>query len=160
MTILEQKVDAIARSLMANDFTDRNNALIELKQLMTADTSKDKAKSIAECVDQCLLELGVPESVYGYRYLQIALSAVAQNPKLAFAITKVLYPLIAKECATTKSRAERAIRHAIEIGWDRCDWDTQVKYFGNTVAPNKGKPTNGEYIAKVASAVRKMAGGS
>ncbi len=155
MTILEKKVDAIARSLLTADFTERNAALAELKQLMAADDSADKEMSIAECVDRCLLELGVPESVYGYRYLQIALSAVAQNPKLAFAITKVLYPLIAKEYATTESRAERAIRHAIEIGWDRCDYDTQVKYFGNTVSPNRGKPTNGEYIAKVASMVRK-----
>ena len=155
MTILEKKVDAIARSLLTADFTERNAALAELKQLMSADDSRDREMSIAECIDQCLLDLGVPERVYGYRYLQIALREVVLDPELVFAVTKVLYPLIAKECDTTKMRVERAIRHAIETGLDRIDFETQEKYFGNTVSPNKGKPTNGEFIAKIASVVRK-----
>lgn len=157
MRILEQKVDAIARSLLANDFTDRNAALDELRYLMTADNAKDRQMSIAERIDQILLELGVPERVYGYRYLQVALREVVKDPELAFLITKVLYPMIAKECDTTKSRAERAIRHAIETGWDRCDYDTQVKYFGSTVNPNKGKPTNSEFIARISNVVRAQA---
>ena len=160
MTILEKKVDAIARSLLTADFTERNAALAELTQLMSADDSSDREMSISECIDQALLDLGVPERVYGYRYLQIALREVVPNPELTFSITKVLYPLIAKECNTTKMRAERAIRHAIETGIDRIDFETLEKYFGNTISPNKGKPTNGEFIAKVASVVRKKVGGS
>lgn len=160
MTILEKKVDAIARSLLTADFTERNAALAELKQLMSADDSGDKEMSIAECIDQCLSDLGVHERVLGFRYPQAALRETVKNPKMVFKLTTNLYPMVAEEFGTTKSRAERAIRHAIKTGLDRIDFETQEKYFGNTISPNKGKPTNGEFIAKIASVVRKKVGGS
>ena len=70
------------------------------------------------------------------------------------AITKVLYPQVAKTFGTTPSRVERAIRHAIEVAWNRGDLDVLDKYFGNTVSASKGKPTNSEFIARVANIVR------
>ena len=160
MTLLEQKVDAIAQSLLAKDTAERDVALAELKVLMSADRSQDDRKSVAEQVDKCLLDLGVPERLIGYLYLREAIREVVKDPGLVFKITTDLYPRVAEAFGTTKSRLERAIRSAIETGWDRCDYETQVAYFGNTVSPNKGRPTNGEYIAKLASIVRSRLGGA
>lgn len=154
MTILELKVEAIGRALLAKDPIYRNSALADLKFLMSADRSGDVKKNIAEAVDQCLLDLGVPERLRGHRYLQVAIQEVVNDPELVFKITSRLYPKVAEKLGTTPSRAERGIRHAIGTSWVRCDLETQAKYFGNTVNPLAGKPTNGEFIAKVASIVR------
>ena len=79
-----------------------------------------------------------------------------QDPDTLEAITKVLYPAVANLHQSTPSRSERAIRHAIETAWDRCDYAVLQHYFGNTVDPNKGKPTNSEFIARIAGIIRRM----
>ena len=95
-------------------------------------------------------EIGVPAHIKGYRYLREAILIAVEDREVINAVTKVLYPEVAKRYSTTASRVERAIRHAIEVAWDRGDLETLQKYFGYTVSNAKGKPTNSEFIAMIA----------
>ena len=95
-------------------------------------------------------EIGVPAHIKGYQYLREAIRLAVEDMEVINAVTKVLYPSVAKKYATTPSRVERAIRHAIEVAWDRGDLETLQKYFGYTVSNAKGKPTNSEFIAMIA----------
>lgn len=99
-------------------------------------------------------EIGVPAHIKGYMYLREAISMVVNNIELLSAVTKELYPSIAKKYNTTASRVERAIRHAIEVAWSRGQVDTINNIFGYTVHNGKGKPTNSEFIAMVADKLR------
>lgn len=98
--------------------------------------------------------LGVPAHIKGYQYLRTAISMSVREPSLIGAITKQLYPMIAKEYETSPSRVERAIRHAIEVAWSRGKMETLEETFGYTVSLGKGKPTNSEFIALVADKIR------
>ena len=95
-------------------------------------------------------EIGVPAHIKGYQYLREAILIAVQDMDVINAVTKVLYPEVASRFSTTPSRVERAIRHAIEVAWDRGDLETLQKYFGYTVNSAKGKPTNSEFIAMIA----------
>ena len=95
-------------------------------------------------------EIGVPAQIKGYQYLREAIRLTVEDMDAINAVTKVLYPAVAKKFNTTASRVERAIRHAIEVAWDRGDLETLQKYFGYTVSNAKGKPTNSEFIAMIA----------
>ncbi len=95
-------------------------------------------------------EIGVPAHIKGYRYMREAIMTVIRDPQIINSITKQLYPSVAKSFGTTPSRVERAIRHAIEVAWDRGDLETLQKFFGYTVSNAKGKPTNSEFIAMIA----------
>ena len=95
-------------------------------------------------------EVGVPAHIKGYQYLREAIFIAVNDMDVINAVTKVLYPAVAKKFSTTSSRVERAIRHAIEVAWDRGDLETLQKYFGYTVSNAKGKPTNSEFIAMIA----------
>lgn len=99
-------------------------------------------------------EIGVPAHIKGYMYLREAISMVVENVELLSAVTKELYPSIAKKYNTTASRVERAIRHAIEVAWSRGQVETINKLFGYTIHNDKGKPTNSEFIAMVADKLR------
>lgn len=101
-------------------------------------------------VTAMLHEIGVPAHIKGYQYVREAIVLTVQNMEIINAVTKVLYPEVAKRFGTTSSRVERAIRHAIEVAWDRGDLETLQKYFGYTVSISKGKPTNSEFIAMLA----------
>lgn len=98
-----------------------------------------------EKLDRVLLELGHPDNLSGTDYIRVAVSSY----KPGMAITKELYPLVARLCMTTGSRVERSIRHSIERAWARNTYDAQEKYFGGTIDPEKGSPTNGEFIARL-----------
>ena len=95
-------------------------------------------------------EIGVPALIKGYQYLREAIIMTVEDMDVINAVTKVLYPEVARTFGTTASRVERAIRHAIEVAWDRGDLETLQKYFGYTVSNTKGKPTNSEFIAMIA----------
>ena len=95
-------------------------------------------------------DIGVPAHIKGYQYLREAIIMTVEDMDVINAVTKVLYPEVARKFGTTASRVERAIRHAIEVAWDRGDLDTLQKYFGFTVSNSKGKPTNSEFIAMIA----------
>ena len=99
---------------------------------------------------QIIHEIGVPAHIKGYQYLREAIIIAVNDMDVINAITKVLYPQVAKTFQTTPSRVERAIRHAIEVAWDRGDLDTLQRFFGYTVSNTKGKPTNSEFIALIA----------
>ena len=101
-------------------------------------------------VTSVIHEIGVPAHIKGYQYLREAIIIAVENMEVINAVTKVLYPEVARRFDTTASRVERAIRHAIEVAWDRGDIETLQKYFGYTVSNAKGKPTNSEFIAMIA----------
>ncbi len=106
--------------------------------------------SIEAMVTGIIHEIGVPAHIKGYQYLREAIMIAVADMDVINAITKVLYPQVAKTFQTTPSRVERAIRHAIEVAWDRGDLDTLQRFFGYTVSNTKGKPTNSEFIALIA----------
>ena len=106
--------------------------------------------NIESLVTGIIHEIGVPAHIKGYQYLREAIIIAVNDMDVINAITKVLYPQVAKTFQTTPSRVERAIRHAIEVAWDRGDLDTLQRFFGYTVSNTKGKPTNSEFIALIA----------
>lgn len=105
-------------------------------------------------VTEIIHEIGVPAHIKGYQYLREAIIIAVNDMDVINAITKVLYPQVAKTFQTTPSRVERAIRHAIEVAWGRGDLDTLQRFFGYTVSNTKGKPTNSEFIALIADKIR------
>ena len=105
---------------------------------------------IESMVTGIIHEIGVPAHIKGYQYLREAIIIAVNDMDVINAITKVLYPQVAKAFQTTPSRVERAIRHAIAVAWDRGDLDTLQRFFGYTVSNTKGKPTNSEFIALIA----------
>ena len=115
------------------------------KRLITASVDSDELK-----VTDILHQIGVPAHIKGYQFLRDAILLTMNEPEYINAVTKRLYPEIAKKNGTTASRVERAIRHAIEVAWDRGDVDTLNSYFGYTIHNLRGKPTNSEFIAMIA----------
>ena len=99
-------------------------------------------------------QIGVPAHIKGYQYLRCAIMMVIEDENLINLVTKRLYPAVAQTYGTTASRVERAIRHAIEVAWDRGDIDTINSYFGYTIQSSRGKPTNSEFIALIADKLR------
>lgn len=105
-------------------------------------------------VTETIHHIGVPAHIKGYNYLREAIILAVKDKSMIERITKMLYPEIAKTFNTTTSRVERAIRHAIEVAWERGDLDVLHQYFGYTVSSTKGKPTNSEFIALIADKIR------
>ncbi len=105
-------------------------------------------------VTRIIHQIGVPAHIKGYQYLRTAILLTVKDSEIINSVTKVLYPSVAKKYSTTTSRVERAIRHAIEVAWDRGDVDTLNSYFGYTIQNNRGKPTNSEFIAMIADNLR------
>ena len=105
-------------------------------------------------VTQMLHEIGIPAHIKGYQYLRDAIIISVSDQEMLTSVTKILYPTIAKKHDTTPSRVERAIRHAIEVAWNRGEMDTINDLFGYTVSTGKGKPTNSEFIALIADKIR------
>ncbi len=133
----------------------RPRTVLERCRQLVAGTEPRDALSPAEeslelRVTSIIHEIGVPAHIKGYQYLREAIRLAVEDMEVINAVTKVLYPTVAKKFATTPSRVERAIRHAIEVAWDRGDLETLQKYFGYTVSNAKGKPTNSEFIAMIA----------
>ena len=105
-------------------------------------------------ITEIMHQIGVPAHIKGYHYLRDAISLSVTNSEVINSVTKILYPTVAKKYNTTSSRVERAIRHAIEVAWDRGDIDVLNMYFGFTVQNDRGKPTNSEFIAMIAERLR------
>lgn len=105
-------------------------------------------------VTEILKNFGIPAHIKGYQYVRYAIMRAKEDQDALERVTKVLYPEVAKKFKTTSSRAERAIRHAIEIAWERGDESKFEEYFGNTIDPRKGKPTNSEFIAMIVDHLR------
>jgi two-component system response regulator (stage 0 sporulation protein A) len=127
----------------------RASSVVERIRQLTSQQQFSRS-SLETQVTTIIHEIGVPAHIKGYQYLREAILIAVEDLDVINAVTKVLYPEVAKRFGTTSSRVERAIRHAIEVAWDRGDLETLQKYFGYTVSTAKGKPTNSEFIAMIA----------
>lgn len=105
-------------------------------------------------ITEIIHQIGVPAHIKGYHYLREAIMLSVKNSDIINSVTKLLYPTVAKKHSTTSSRVERAIRHAIEVAWDRGDIDVLNSYFGYTIQNDRGKPTNSEFIAMISDKLR------
>ena len=105
-------------------------------------------------ITKVMLDMGVPAHLKGYHYLREGIKLIYNNPELIGGITKELYPSIAKKFASTDTRVERSIRHAIEVSWNRGNWDLMQDLFGYSVDIDKAKPTNSEFIVTIADKLR------
>ena len=136
----------------------RMTSLLERIRLLAEDHAQeeqeeDSALALERRVTAIIHDIGVPAHIKGYQYLREAIILVVGDMDTINAVTKVLYPAVAKKFGTTASRVERAIRHAIEVAWDRGDLEVLQKYFGYTVSNTKGKPTNSEFIAMISDRI-------
>ena len=129
-----------------SDSKQEKNAISQEKHEVIHDLEQD--------VTNMIHEIGVPAHIKGYQYLREAIMMSVDDPAMISAITKILYPTIAKCFQTTPSRVERAIRHAIEVAWSRGRMETLDALFGYTIDTGKGKPTNSEFIALIADRIR------
>lgn len=116
--------------------------------------SRELTYNLEKDVTDMIHEIGVPAHIKGYQYLREAIMMSVREPDMLGSITKVLYPTIAKKYQTTSSRVERAIRHAIEVAWNRGKMETLDNLFGYTINTGKGKPTNSEFIALIVDKIR------
>jgi two-component system response regulator (stage 0 sporulation protein A) len=114
----------------------------------------DSGDNVEIIVTRIFHQIGVPAHIKGYHYLREAIILAIEDIDIINSVTKVLYPTVAKKFQTTSSRVERAIRHAIEVAWDRGDVDILNSYFGYTIHNTRGKPTNSEFIALIADKMR------
>lgn len=134
--------------------TSKNNLDQKRQNVQNRSSLITNNRSLEAEITNIIHEIGVPAHIKGYLYLREAITMVVENIELLSAVTKELYPSIAKKFNTTSSRVERAIRHAIEVAWSRGKVDTINNLFGYTVHNDKGKPTNSEFIAMVADKLR------
>ena len=123
-------------------------------QIMNGIQYAQEPSDLESQVTEIIHRIGVPAHITGYQYLRTAIMMTIEDNDLINAVTKVLYPAVAKKYQTTSSRVERAIRHAIEVAWDRGDIDTLNAFFGYTIHKERGKPTNSEFIAMIADNMR------
>lgn len=125
-----------------------------ISQVVNTGVTKTSPKNLEVEVTRMIHQMGVPAHVKGYQYLRDAIVSVVLEVSLLGAVTKELYPMIATKYQTTPSRVERAIRHAIELAWDRGNVEFMNRFFGYTINVDRGKPTNSEFIAMVADKLR------
>ena len=148
---IEQKVNAIMRYIVADSQEEKDKIMEEIREMIEPVAKEN----IEDVISEILVELGMPSHIRGYRYTVYAIKIATENPDILDSITNKLYPAIAGQYGTTAIRCERSIRHAIECTWDRGSLDVFEKYFGNTISITKGKPTNSEFIARMANIVKR-----
>ncbi|MCD8118147.1 MAG: sporulation transcription factor Spo0A [Lachnospiraceae bacterium] len=125
------------------------------REALTGESAGEHVRrSMERDITNIIHEVGVPAHIKGYQYLREAILMSVEDTEMLSSITKILYPTIAKKYQTTASRVERAIRHAIEVAWNRGNMDTIEEIFGYTVDAVRGKPTNSEFIAMIADRIR------
>ena len=132
--------------------TSKKGVTFNLKEPQNQTNKNDK--SLDSEITEILHEIGVPAHIKGYMYLRESITMVYNNVEILGGITKVLYPTVAKKFRTTSSRVERAIRHSIEVAWNRGNVDAISNIFSYTISYNKSKPTNSEFIAMIADKLR------
>ena len=155
--IEQQVMNAGASYFMLKPFDvkilgERIKMMLDIDTDITSDMTPARSKqspNLEIIVTDIIHQIGVPAHIKGYHYLREAIIASVGDSEMLESVTKLLYPAVAKKFKTTPSRVERAIRHAIEIAWDRGDIDTLNSFFGYTINTGKGKPTNSEFIALI-----------
>ena len=128
--------------------------IVQIVGLTEGAIQQESQPSLEIQVTEILHQIGVPAHIQGYHYLRDSIIMAIETPEIINAVTKQLYPSVAKKYETTSSRVERAIRHAIEVAWDRGDVDILNSYFGYTIHNTRGKPTNSEFIAMISDRLR------
>lgn len=152
MEKLERQMDALLRLCAAETEEERTALRRELRRILSGmDRENNDPEKI---IRQILLELGAPDHLVGHPYIIQAILLVVEDGMYIHNITFGLYPQVAAKFDTTAARVERAIRNLIEVTWTRGDWEVLRRYFGNTISADKGKPTNGEFIARIANVVK------
>ncbi len=126
----------------------------DLKDNTNPNVKTSNDGNIELTISEIMHQIGVPAHIKGYQYLREAIKCSVNDAEMLNSVTKILYPTVAKAFSTTPSRVERAIRHAIEVAWDRGDVDVLNSYFGYTIQSQRGKPTNSEFIAMIADKLR------
>jgi hypothetical protein len=156
MSALEKKVDALLQFCTAETEEDRGKYHLRLRKLMNAPDAVAVIVGLQERIDKILADLGIPDHLYGYKYLQTAIELSLEDPQIIYNMTCGLYPKVALRYNTRPQLVERGIRHAILCGWTRCDLEMQEKYFGGKVNPDRCKPTNTEFIARITNLLRRQ----
>ena len=133
---------------------DEQSLFERMRSILASAEPELHAPGLESLVTSIIHEVGVPAHIKGYQYVREAIMIAVEDMDVINSVTKVLYPEVAKRFCTTPSRVERAIRHAIEVAWDRGDLETLQKFFGYTVSNSKGKPTNSEFIAMISDRIR------
>jgi len=155
--LVKQSLELGAMFYMMKPF-DPETLERRMRQILTSEEGDSiflpRSSSLEIEITRVIHQMGVPAHVKGYQYLRDAIAMVSLEVGLMGAVTKELYPLIADKYNTTASRVERAIRHAIELAWDRGNVEMMNKYFGYTINIERGKPTNSEFIAMIADKMR------
>lgn len=136
------------------DLVDLENRIIEVFNSVQGKTINLYHSNLQISITKMLHELGMPSHIKGYQYIREGVTMIYNDPGLIGGITKELYPELASKFDTTVSRVERAIRHAIEVSWNRGNWDYMEEIFGHSVDIDKAKPTNSEFIVTVADKLR------
>ena len=152
----------LIKPITCSDIIEKINQISYQKTKTKANVSKinesniliSEGKNMEIKITEILHQIGVPAHIKGYQYLRSSIMMSVENPDIINAVTKQLYPSVAKKFDTTSSRVERAIRHAIEVAWDRGDVDILNSYFGYTIHNSRGKPTNSEFIAMISDKLR------
>ena len=146
------------KDLIESGFTvgEMMTVMMEMQEGKLEMAPEKDAETLEDRVIKVLHEIGVPAHLKGYKHVKSAIILVIKNAQYIEALTKWLYPTVAKEYGTTPSKVERTIRHAIEVAWERGDVEILKKYFGNTISVVKGKPTNGEFIAMIAEIIKQQ----
>ncbi|MGM9588577.1 MAG: sporulation initiation factor Spo0A C-terminal domain-containing protein [Faecousia sp.] len=152
MSNLEMKVDAMMRLCVSENEKDRDKIREEIRHYLLH--AQPGGLDPEQEIRRILLELGAPDHLVGHPYVIRAILLVVNDRLYINNITFGLYPQLAVEFDTTAARVERAIRHLIEVTWCRGDLEVLDKYFGNTISASRGKPTNGEFIARMANVVK------
>ena len=155
--LLEQTINAGAAYYFSKPFDVELIAKRTLELcgwLKTDSTTLSVSTSIESEVTEIIHEIGVPAHIKGYHYVRNSIMLAIENSEMIESVTKLLYPTVAKMHKTTSSRVERAIRHAIEVAWDRGDIEVLNSYFGYTIHNGRGKPTNSEFVAMIADKMR------
>lgn len=141
----------------ASVIADRIRLLVSMsinKPVAFNNSQRDNNVDLEVTISEIMHQIGVPAHIKGYQYLREAIILSINNTEMMNSVTKLLYPTVAKTFNTTPSRVERAIRHAIEVAWDRGDVDVLSSYFGYTIQNSRGKPTNSEFIAMISDKLR------
>ncbi len=152
MDTLQMQVNTLMRLCTAQNEGERSALREDLRRMMTP--GQPKETNPEKMIRQILLELGAPDHLVGHPYMIQAILLVVENRTYIHNITFGLYPQVAAHFDTTAARVERALRHLIEVTWSRGDWEVLGRYFGNTISQDRGKPTNGEFVARIANVVR------
>lgn len=146
---MTREIGVLLSFVAADSEEERMKAIQEAKVILAESGGVKAEMPLKRRIENLLIHLGIPPVLKGFKYIVCAIQLCLENDTYLDRITSALYPDIGNKYGNTASGVERSIRHAVEVAWDRGDLDVLQKMFGNTVSFNKGKPTNGEFLARL-----------